>query len=82
MRRPVYNHNGESYIILDQVPTHHFSKTFQDPPNMDYVNLYMKWRGADHVLRTQTHFLFCETIEEIEFEEINKPKPDVSNKTE
>ena len=30
MRPPVYKHNGESYIILDQVPTHHFAKTFQD----------------------------------------------------
>ena len=79
MRPPVYKHNGESYIILDQVPTHHFSKTFQD---MKYVNLYMKWCGADHVLRNQTHFLFCETIEETEFKEINNPITDVSNKTE
>jgi hypothetical protein len=46
MRPSVYKHNGESYIILDQVPTHHFAKTFQDNPNLDYVNLYMKWRGA------------------------------------
>ena len=49
---------------------------------MKYVNLYMKWCGADHVLRNQTHFLFCETIEETEFKEINNPITDVSNKTE
>jgi hypothetical protein len=42
----------------------------------------MKWCGADHVLKNQTHFLFCETIEEVEFEEINNPKTDVSNKAE
>ena len=75
MKRPVYNHNGESYIILDQVAPHHFSKSYEEQPNM-------KWFGADHVLKNQTHFLFCETIEEVEFEEINKPKTDVSNKTE
>ena len=82
MRRSVYSHNGESYIILDQVATHHFSKSYEEQPDMKYVNLYMKWCGADHVLKNQTHFLFCETIEEVEFEEINKPKTDVSNKAE
>lgn len=81
MITPIYKHNDESYIILDQVLTHHFAKTYDDQPDLEYVNLYMKWRGADHVLRTQTHFLFCETIEAIEFEEIDKPIIDVSNKT-
>ena len=81
MIRPIYKHNGESYIILDRVLTHHFAKTFQDQPDLEYVNLHMKWRGADHVLRTQTHFLFCETIEDVEYEEIIKPHLDVSNKT-
>ena len=31
---------------------------------MDYVKLYMEWVGADHVLRSETHFIFCETIQE------------------
>jgi len=35
-----------------------------EEPNMEMVQVYMKWRGADHVLRTQTHFLFCETIQD------------------
>ncbi len=66
MRRPVYTHNGESYIILDQKPIHHFAKTFEDDPDMKYVHLYMQWCGADHALRNQTHFLFCETIQDAE----------------
>ena len=66
MRRSVYSHNGESYIILDQKPIHHFGKTFEDQPDMKYVHMYMQWCGADHALRNQTHFLFCKTIVDAE----------------
>lgn len=38
---------------------------------MEYVQLYRDWVGADHVLRTPTHFLFCETVQSIEFEIYN-----------
>ena len=33
---------------------------------MELVQAYRDWVGCDHVLRSQTHFLFCETIEEAE----------------
>ena len=71
MRRPVYSHNGEAYIILDQKPIHYFEKSFEDEPDMKYVQLYMQWCKADHVLRNQTHFLFCETIQDAELLENN-----------
>jgi hypothetical protein len=55
--------------VLQEKAIHHFAKTMDDPnPNMEYVQMYMKWLGADHVLKTQTHFLFCETIPDIDFE--------------
>jgi hypothetical protein len=60
----VYQHNDAKYIILDQRPIFVFTKTMDEEPNMEMVQVYMKWRGADHVLRTQTHFLFCETIQD------------------
>lgn len=67
--RSVYLHNDSAYIIMQQKPIHYFAKTMDDEyPNMEYVNMYMKWLGADHVLRTQTHFLFCETIPDVDFE--------------
>jgi hypothetical protein len=53
---------------MRQTPVHHFAKGFDDPPNMEYVQSYMKWLGADHVLRTQTHFMFCETVPDVDFE--------------
>jgi hypothetical protein len=37
---------------------------------MEYVQMYRDWVGADHVLRTATHFLFCETVPTVEFETI------------
>ena len=40
-------------------------------PLLTTKKMYMKWCGADHVLRSQTHFMFCETIPEVEFEEIH-----------
>jgi hypothetical protein len=39
-------------------------------PDMEQVKLYRDWCGADHVLRDQTHFIFCQTIEDIEWEEL------------
>jgi hypothetical protein len=67
--RPVYKHNESAYVVLQEKAIHHFAKTMDDPnPNMEYVQMYMKWLGADHVLKTQSHFLFCETIPDIDFE--------------
>jgi hypothetical protein len=67
--KSVYIHNDVAYIILQQKLIHYFAKTMDDTyPNMEYVNMYMKWLGADHVLRTTTHFLFCETIPDVDFE--------------
>jgi len=67
----VYKHGDHAYIILAQKAIFTFAKTFDAEPDMELVQQYMKWYGADHVLRSQTHFMFCETIPEVEFEEIN-----------
>ncbi len=66
--RPVYKHNDKAYIVLRQKLIYAFSKTMDEEPNMELVQEFMKWIGADHVLRTQTHFMFCETIPDVDFE--------------
>jgi hypothetical protein len=67
--KSVYIHNDIAYIIIQQKLIQYFAKTLDDTyPNMEYVNIYMKWLGADHVLRTSTHYLFCETIPDVDFE--------------
>jgi hypothetical protein len=66
----VYIHNENAYIVLRRKPIYAFSKTFDAEPDMESVQMFMKWCGADHVLRDSTHFLFCETIEDVEHEAI------------
>jgi hypothetical protein len=31
--------------------------------------LWKEHTGANHILKTQTHFIFCETVEEIPWED-------------
>jgi len=64
----IYFHNENAYIVLREKPIYAFSKTFESEPDMELVQSFMKWCKADHVLRTQTHFLFCETIPDADFE--------------
>jgi hypothetical protein len=68
--RPVYRHGDAAYIIVKQTPIQHFAKLIGEEPNMEYVQLYMQSLGCDHVLRNETHFMFCETIPDVDFEVI------------
>ena len=62
--RSIYKHGDAAYIILKQKPISHFANKLGELPNMDYVKIYMEWVQADHVLRSETHFMFCETIQD------------------
>ena len=64
-------HNGIAYKVLRAKFISHFAPKLDEHPNMEYVQLFRDWVGADHVLRTPTHFLFCETVRDTDFEEIN-----------
>ena len=64
--RSVYRHGDGAYIIVKQTPIQHFAKVIGEQPNMEYVQLYMQSLGCDHVLRNETHFMFCETIQDAE----------------
>jgi outer membrane protein assembly factor BamD (BamD/ComL family) len=64
--KSVYRHGDAAYYVVAQKPIQHFAKTFSDQPNMEYVQMYMKWLKCDHVLNNQTHFMFCETIHDAE----------------
>lgn len=61
-------HNDTAYRIIQNKMISHFAPKLDEQPNMEYVQLYRDWLGADHVLRTPTHFLFCETIPDVDFE--------------
>jgi hypothetical protein len=66
--RSVYCHGDNAYIIKDQKSIGYFAKRIDEAPNMEHVQLYMQWRECDHVLRNETHFMFCETIKDVEYE--------------
>jgi ethanolamine ammonia-lyase large subunit len=68
--KQLYFHNDKAYLIIRRVLESHFYGK-GNSPQLEYVQMYRDWCGADHVLRDQTHYMFCETIEDVEFEEIN-----------
>ena len=66
-----YKHNDIFYIIHKKIPVSSF--THKDGKiELDLVKEYMEiLYKVDHVLRNETHFMFVETIEDIEIIEEN-----------
>ena len=64
----IYIHSEQAYIVISQRPIYSFASKMDEAPNMEYVQEYMKWLKANHVLQTQTHFMFCEIIPDVDFE--------------
>ena len=58
--------NDVGYIVKEEVGIDKFVIKGSNNLNMGLVQAYRDWCDCDHVLRSQTHFLFCETILEAE----------------
>ena len=56
--------NDNAYIVKREIPIIRFEQKNTNHLNMELAKAYRDWLKCDHVLRTQTHFLFCQTIEE------------------
>lgn len=65
----LYKHNDTYYKILRDMPSHNFMDK-NGTVQMEILKAWRDWLGADHVLRMQDRYLMCETIPEIDFEEI------------
>lgn len=65
----LYKHNDTYYKILRDIPSHNFMDK-KGVIQMELLKAWRDWIGADHVLRIQDKYLMCETIPEIDFEEI------------
>ena len=61
--------NNQAYVVKQEVNVSKFIIKGTDRLNMDLVKAYRDWKGCDHALRSQIHFMFCETIEEAIAEE-------------
>ena len=68
MFKQLYYHGDKAYLVNRRIPVHNFEKN--NKVELDFVKAWMEYLGCDHVLRDQTHFMFVETINDIEFEEV------------
>lgn len=72
--KEIYFHNDKAYLILRRVPIHNVS----DKQGNIISELFNAWKehlGADHVLKNSTHFMYCESIPDIEWEEVTEDLP-------
>jgi hypothetical protein len=69
--KEIYFHNGKAYIILRRVSAHNVSDR-QGNIISELFNAWKEHLGADHVLKNSTHFMYCETIPDIEWEEVTE----------
>lgn len=76
MKQIFYN-NGKAYVVLRSIP-HHNLVNRDGNVISDLFNGWREHLGADHVLRNNTDFLFCETIPDIEWEEVPLTSSEVS----
>ena len=58
--------NDIAYRVKKDIVVDKFLIKGTNKLNMDLVQAYRDWLGCDHLLRTQSHFMFCQTIQEAE----------------
>ena len=68
--KPLYKHGDRLFQIKREIPLHNFQRKGTNHLDMEYVKAWRDWLGAEHVLRTQTTFLFVMRVDDVEFEEI------------
>ncbi len=68
MKELFYN-NGKCYIIIRKLPVHEVS-TRKGVIIPDLFNAWKEHLGADHVLKVENVFLYCESITDVEYETI------------
>lgn len=68
MKGKLYVVNDVAYTQIHQIPIHRFCQPIDSPPDMKLVKQWKDALSADHVLQNNTHFIFCEKIQDVEFE--------------
>ena len=63
-------HGGKAYQVLRTIPLHQFLRK-DGTIIAEKYNAWKQWLEADHVFKTTTHFVFCETVVDLDFEEIS-----------
>ena len=68
MKKMFYN-NDTYYVVLREFKGHQVSNS-NGSINMEALKAWRDYLGGDHVLKVQDSYLICETVEEIDYEEI------------
>ena len=56
--------NDDAYVVKREIKIDSFVGKGQHSLNMEWVKAWRDWLQCDHVLKTQTHFIFCQRIED------------------
>ena len=64
----IITHNDVAYHVLHTKLIHHFAERVDTAPRREYIEMFQQWCGADIVIQSETHLMFCETIPDINFE--------------
>lgn len=67
--KQLYFYNDNVYVVLRDIPVSNFFNK-QGELNRELLNAWKEYLGADHVLKTDSHFLMCETVSEPEWNEV------------
>ena len=65
----LYFYNGNVYLVLRDIPASYFFNK-QGELNRELLNVWKEYLEADHILKTDNRFLFCETVVEPEWNEV------------
>lgn len=68
--KELFFNNGKAYVVLRRI-SHHNVMNRDGTVIKEAFNAWKEWLGANHVLRTQTHFLYCTTVDDVEWEDVN-----------
>jgi len=63
--------SDDAYVVKREIKIDSFLIKGQNRLNMEWVKAWRDWLMCDHVLKTQTHFIFCQRIEEAQIIEGN-----------
>jgi hypothetical protein len=67
--KELMRNNDKVYVVLRRVPLHNII-TKNGAILADAFNAWKEVTGADHVLKNSTHFIFCETVVDVEWEAV------------
>ena len=66
--KKLYFYNDNVYVVLRAIPISNFYN--KEELNREHLNNWKEYLSADHVLKVNDRFLFCETIHEPEWNEV------------